>query len=223
MSARLVLLAAVATLATAAPAAAPRPWTAVATPAASGAFVIGNPKARVKLVEYVSYTCPHCAHFTAEAGPALKAMVRSGSTSVELRNQIHDRVDLAAATLVRCAGTTPFPAFHEALFARQQEWIERAVAWDEANAQRMSLLPQLAQLRATADGAGLTDIARGVGVPAATIEACFATDAALRRTLAVSATTAKVRGTPAFEINGKLVQGIAWAELQPMLRAAGAK
>ena len=93
----LPLLAAVALTA----ATAPRPWTAVATPVANGSYLIGNPKARVKLVEYVSYTCPHCAHFTHESDAALGAMVRSGSTSIELRNQVHDGFDLAAATLAR--------------------------------------------------------------------------------------------------------------------------
>lgn len=224
MTMRSFLLAAtLAALPLAAPAAAPRPWTAVASVTPGGSFVIGNPKARVKLVEYVSYTCPHCAHFTAEAAPTLNAMVRSGSTSIELRNQIHDRVDLAAATLAQCAGPRVFPTLHEALFTRQQEWIARAVAWDEANAGQVADQPQLTQLRAIADGAGLSELARGAGMPPAAVAACFATDAALRRTLAVSAKTGQVRGTPAFEINGRLVQGIGWAELQPMLRAAGAK
>lgn len=204
-------------------AAAPRPWTDVAAPVATGSYLIGNPKAKVRLVEYVSYTCPHCAHFTAESGPALKAMVRSGSTAIELRNQVHDRIDLAAATLARCAGPVVFPKLHDTLFAQQQAWVERAVEWNEGNAARVAMYPQLAQLRAVSDGAGLTDLARGAGMSPAAIDACFATDAALNRTLAVMQATAKVRGTPAFEINGKLVENVGWKELQPMLRAAGAR
>lgn len=202
---------------------APRPWTAVATPVATGSFLIGNPKARVKLVEYVSYTCPHCAHFAVESGPALKAMVRSGSTSIEVRNQVHDRVDLAVTTLARCAGPAVFPALHEAIYARQAEWEARAIEWDRTNAGRMGLYPQLAQLRAIVDGAGVTDIAAGAGMSAAAVDACFADDAALKRVLAVAASTSRIGGTPAFEINGKLVEHVGWAQLEPMLRAAGAK
>lgn len=222
MIARLALLAAA--FAAAAPVgAAPRPWTAVARPATSGGMLVGNPAARVKLVEYVSYTCPHCAHFAAESREGLKALVRSGSTSVEVRSQVHDKIDLAAATLVRCAGPAVFPALNEALFARQEEWLGRAIEWDRANGGRLSLYPQAAQLRALADGAGLVAMATAAGMPAATAEACFANDAALRQTLAASAATAKVGGTPAFEINGRLVENVGWAELQPMLRAAGAR
>ncbi len=216
-------LLAAALLAAPALAAAPRPWTAVAAPVATGSYLIGNPKARVKLVEYVSYTCPHCAHYAAESDAAVKAMVRSGSLSVEVRNQVHDGFDLAAATLARCAGPDAFPAVHAALFARQTEWVPRAVEWQQANAQRVQMYPQMAQLKALVDGSGLADIARANGVPDARIDACFANQVFVAKTLAVSNGTSKVRGTPTFEINGRLVENVDWAKLQPMLRAAGAK
>ncbi|KQT31806.1 hypothetical protein ASG29_07815 [Sphingomonas sp. Leaf412] len=218
---RLALLAAL-LLAAPLTAATPRPWTAVATPVTTGSYLIGNPKARVKLVEYVSYTCSHCAHFATDSSAALKAMVRSGSLSVEVRNQIHDRVDLAAATLARCAGPAAFPKLHDALFAQQTDWLQRAMYWDQANAARLALYPELAKLRALADGAGLTGIARAAGVGDNAIDACFAKDNFAARAMTVSNAT-KVRGTPAFEINGRLVENVDWAKLQPMLVAAGAK
>ncbi len=215
----LPLLAAVALTA----ATAPRPWTAVATPVASGSYLIGNPKARVKLVEYVSYTCPHCAHFTQESDATLGAMVRSGSTSVELRNQVHDGIDLAAATLARCSGAAAFPRVHAAFFQKQEQWLDRAADWAEANRDRIASWPQLAQLSAIADAAGLTAIALEAGAPPAAISACFANDSAVKKTIAVSEGTSKVQGTPAFEINGRLIQNVGWAQLQPQLRTAGAK
>ncbi|MEA3079375.1 MAG: hypothetical protein QOF05_783, partial [Sphingomonadales bacterium] len=54
------------TAASAAPRPAPKPkvdWarTVVATP--EGGFRMGNPSAKVKLVEYGSLACPHCRHF----------------------------------------------------------------------------------------------------------------------------------------------------------------
>jgi protein-disulfide isomerase len=204
-------------------AAAPRPWTNVVAPVATGSYLIGNPKAKVKLIEYVSYTCPHCAHFAAESDAALKAMVRSGSLSVEVRNQLHDGFDLAAATLARCAGPAAFPAVHEALFARQAEWVPRAVEWQQANAQRIQAYPELARVKALVDGSGLADLARANGVPQSRIDACFANEVFVAKTLAVSNGTSKISGTPAFEINGKLVERVDWAKLQPMLRDAGAK
>lgn len=202
-----------------------RAWSQVAAPAPAGSYVIGNPKARVKLVEYVSYTCPHCRHFTEESAAVLKGrMIASGSTSVEIRSAVHDKLDLAAATLARCSGPTAFPALHDALFARQEEWTDRAIQFDRANGQRLAMYPQGAQLKALSDGAGLSEIARGAGMSAAAIDQCFTDPAMLARTLDVAkAVNGRISGTPAFELNGKLIEGVTWAKLEPMLRAAGAR
>ena len=37
-----------------------------------GAHRIGNPEAKVQLVEFISYTCPHCAEFAREGESALQ-------------------------------------------------------------------------------------------------------------------------------------------------------
>src|SRR3546814_21057791 len=71
-------------------AAAPAPqagdWTRTVTQTAAGSFVMGNPAAPVKLIEYLSYTCPHCAAFSAESAAVLRGrMVKSGKVSPELR------------------------------------------------------------------------------------------------------------------------------------------
>lgn len=208
----------------AAVAAAPRDWTIVAAPAAAGGYVIGNPKAKVKLVEYISYTCPHCRHFEEESTPALKGkMVRSGSTSVEIRNQIHDKLDLVAVTLGRCIGPAGFPKYHEAVFARQEAWMARGIEYDRSGAAKDGATPE-ARARKLADASGLSDLARGAGMTAAGLDRCFADRATIDRSVQASAALRQdVRGTPAFEINGTLVQSVGWAQLEPMLRAAGAK
>src|SRR3546814_3861690 len=87
-------------------AAAPAPqagdWTRTVTQTAAGSFVMGNPAAPVKLIEYLSYTCPHCAAFSAESAAVLRGrMVKSGKVSLELRNAVRDKLDLAAAALAR--------------------------------------------------------------------------------------------------------------------------
>ena len=50
---------------TATPVAAPNngDWSTIVTKTAEGGFVMGNPNAKVKLVEFGSMTCPHCAEF----------------------------------------------------------------------------------------------------------------------------------------------------------------
>ncbi len=50
----------------------------------------------MKLIEYGSYTCPHCAVFAKESEAELKGkMIRSGGLSLEYRHLIRDPADLA--------------------------------------------------------------------------------------------------------------------------------
>ena len=90
-------------------------WSQVARPTAKGAYVFRNPAAPIKLVEYGSYTCSHCADFARESGPVLKdRMIRSGSVSLEYRHLIRDPADLGAAILVHpwdMMGTPSMPKY----------------------------------------------------------------------------------------------------------------
>ncbi len=201
-----------------------RDWSQVVGRTAAGTVLVGNPAAPVKLVEYLSYVCPHCAAFTAAAAPTLQARwIRSGSTSLEVRPAVGQPLDLAAAMLARCTGPR-YPAFAEAVFASQAQWFERGADWQQANGARVNLYPVLARLRAAADGAGLSDIARtagGMTTPA--IDRCFATDAELNAVLATSTQAmGAIEGTPSFVLNGRKVGSATWASLEPQLRAAGA-
>jgi protein-disulfide isomerase len=201
-----------------------RDWTASVSRTGAGAFVLGNPAARAKLVEYASYTCPHCAAFSAQSAPVLKGqMVRGGSTSFEFRHLIRDQVDLAAAVVARCTGSNRFFRTSETIFARQPQWLARAIQFQQGNAARLSIYPPLAQLRALADGSGLADIGRGAGLSDAALNACFADQAEVDRIVAMTANARDVGGTPTFFVNGKLVSGSNWAALEPVLRAGGAR
>src|SRR3546814_5533810 len=80
-------------------------WSATIGESGIGAYSVGNPQAKVKLVEYFSYTCSHCAEFAKEAGVPLKAQyIDKGSVLFEYRNLIRDPVDMTAAMLARCGG-----------------------------------------------------------------------------------------------------------------------
>ncbi len=69
-----------------------------------GGFRMGNPAASVKLIEYFSTTCPHCAHFAAEGTPVLvRNYVRTGRVSLEYRNYVLNGLDVAASFISRCA------------------------------------------------------------------------------------------------------------------------
>jgi hypothetical protein len=60
----------------------PVSWDNLAGATPAGNPVLGNQAAPVRLVEFVSYTCPHCAHYHGEAGAALRSgLVRQGKAA----------------------------------------------------------------------------------------------------------------------------------------------
>ena len=215
-------LLALAALTAAAPA---RDWSTVAAKTAAGAYVIGNPRAAVKLIEYASYTCSHCAEFSIQSDKELKGrLIRTGAVSLEFRHFVFNAIDLAAAVLARCTGPRGFAATTTHLFATQGEWLPRGAAFLTANQQRIQMYPRAGQVRALADGSGLTAAVVARGLSPKAVDACFADTAEIDRILAMTANKpAAITSTPSFYVNGKLVGGAHWAELQPHLRAAGAR
>src|SRR3546814_8942324 len=80
-------------------------WSQSVTTSPIGAFVAGNPAAKVRLVEYFSYTCHICADFTkASAVPLKTGCVDRGLVLFEYRNLVRDPVDMTAALLARAGG-----------------------------------------------------------------------------------------------------------------------
>ncbi len=202
-----------------------RDWNRTITRTPAGAIVIGNPAAKLKLVEYVSYTCPHCAAFTAESAPVLRAQwVRSGEVSLEVHPAVGEPLDLAAAMLARCSGTR-FAAVHDAIYAQQPVWYTKGAEYSQANITQLNAQAVLPRLHALADGSGLAEIARAEGglTPRAA-GACFATDTDMNRVVALTDDALKIiNATPSFALNGKFLGSGSWATLEPQLRAAGAR
>jgi protein-disulfide isomerase len=207
-------------------AATPPDWTTVGARKPDGSFLLGNPAARVKLVEYASLTCPHCAHFAAESAPVLKERwIRSGQVSLEFRHFVFNALDLGAVVLARCAGPAKFLDTSAFIYKTQDSWIARAQQYQQTNGRRLAMYPVAAQLRALVDGAGLTSaVAARTGLTPAAIDACFADGAEIDRITAMTGNVPPgVTSTPTFFLGGKQLPPSTWAQLEPRLRAAGAR
>ncbi len=202
-----------------------RDWSTHVVQAPSGAYLIGNPAAKVRLVEYLSYTCGHCAEFVAESKIPLKdGYVRRGSVRIEVRHAVRDPLDMAAALLARCAGPQDFSGATDAIFADQRSWDRIGSRWWRANETALQSRPELARLKAAAEASGLSPLMRARGMSQARIDQCFASPADLNRLTAMAEASWKViEGTPTFVINGKTGGGGHWDTLEPLLRAAGAR
>lgn len=222
MSWRAVLAFAAVAFGTMAPAAPVKDWSAVAVRQADGSFVQGNPKAKVRLVEYLSFTCPHCAVMEAAAIPPLTSRyIRTGLVSYEVRHALRDGYDLAAVMLARCDGPRGFFTVAPAVYAAQPQWMGKAA--DYAPTAPANLPPDKA-LAAAAKGAGLDALFAAHGLPAAKAQACLA-DAGERTRLGAQADAAWNRpgfpGTPDWLVDGVEQTGIdGWPKLEAAIVAA---
>lgn len=201
-----------------------RDWSATTRQLANGAFVTGNPAAPLKLVEYGSYTCSHCADFSEQSRAVLRGqMIKSGKVSLEYRHLIRDRLDLGAALLARCGGAARFVEASEAIFASQSVWLQRVIDWQGKHPEAAQLAPG-EQVGAYVRAAGLDAMMRARGLPQARIDACLADRAEVDRVVKMTADAPKeVQSTPAFFLNGALQSNVDWSRLEAVLRARGAK
>lgn len=197
-------------------------WTQMVSETPQGGFLMGNPQAPVKLIEWGSFTCPHCAEFAEKGVPALVSKyVKSGQVSFEFRNLVRDPVDLAAALLARCNGPAAFFPLTDQLFASQEEWFGKVQALSPQQQQQIGTSPQPAVGFAAA--AGLDQFARVRGVPAAKAQACLADQAQIQRFVQQNQADSQqyeITGTPNFVINGEKVDAGDWAQLEPAIQAA---
>jgi protein-disulfide isomerase len=208
--------------------AAPHPvdWTRTVAATAGGGYVMGNPKAKVKLIEYGSMSCPHCRAFDSEGVPTLMGKyVKSGQVSWEFRNYIRDPADLSAALIARCNGATSFFALTRALFKDQPDWFGKAVATPKDKLQAVAALPPREQFAAMAKVSGLDAWASAHGLPPAKSNQCLTSIAGIEQLLEMTGNaTAQYpdfSGTPTFVINGQMVKDVAtWDRLEPQLKAA---
>lgn len=214
--------------ASAAPVAPPagQDWTQVVSQTAEGGFRMGNPNAQVKLVEYLSLTCPHCAEFAETGYPKLQEYVKKGTVSLEVRDYLRSPFDAALVLATRCQGPASYFAMTEQALANQNAFMAKAQTIDEATGARLQALPPQQQLQQLATIIGADQFARQRGVPEAKLNACLADKAALDKLVEVQKyanETVQIPGTPAFLLNGQLLQNAGtWQQLEPQLKAAGA-
>ena len=190
-----------------------------------GGFLMGNPNANVKLIEYGSLTCPHCADFEEKGGKDLvDNYVKKGLVSFEFRNFVRDPYDITAALIARCGGPASFFGLTRAFYAEQKDWIGKIQAADPATMQALQSQPPQAQFKAIADMAGFPAFAALRGVPKAKSEACLADPAAATALVQMNSDAVSnysVPGTPTFIINNEVVDGAAsWDLLEPAIKTA---
>lgn len=195
-------------------------WLLTFSLSEKGGHIIGSPQAGTQLVEYASYTCPHCAQFEASEVPALKSQfIANGKISFEIRNLVRDPLDLTAAMAARCGGKGRFFGNHRHLMATQAIWADDSKISD-ATAAKWQAEDYLGYLQASYTELGLDKVMTTRGIAATQGRACMADTAALKAVFAMTNEAngpLALPGTPSFLVNGKVVDGYDLATLTPFL------
>ena len=78
-------------------------WEETVSDGTDGGMVLGNPQAPIKLIEYGSLSCPHCARFAQEGmQPLMNDYIATGRVSFEYRSFAIHPQDIPLTLLVRC-------------------------------------------------------------------------------------------------------------------------
>lgn len=164
-------------------------------------FSIGDENAPVKIVEYASFTCPHCASFHANVYKSLKAdYIDSGKVHFTLREVYFDRYGLWAALVARCGGDMKYFGIADMLFASQSEW---------------SSLQDPTQVVEKLRTMGLT-----AGLTNEQLDACLSDAAmvdAMVKHFEANMAADNVEGTPTLFINGDKHRNKSYADLKTIL------
>ncbi len=150
----------------------------------------GSPKAKNKVEEWFSFTCPHCAAFAKEVYPDVKAkLVDTGKLLYVFREFPRDKLDLLAAMVARSLPESRYEPFMMALFATQPHWAFTQTSDPKDELAKMAALAGMS--RAQFDQVGQ--------------------DQALQQALLDGRTEAEqkynVDSTPTFIVNGKSHSG----------------
>ncbi len=207
------------------PAPAGKAWSDVVDVTPDGGYRMGNPDAAIKLVEYGSLSCPHCAHLAEEGfSPLVNDFVGSGRVSYEYRSFAIHSVDVPLTMLAQCADKGAFFALVDQLYANQTALLDRAQK-GEAQANAANKLADNQRFIAISDALGFTDFFAARGVPKAQADKCLAE----QKTATEIATRAQnwgnkgIDSTPTLFINNRKIEGGTWAEVKTALQNAGAR
>jgi len=86
-------------------------------------YILGDPNSKVKIVEYSSMTCPHCADFHTKIYPEIKKKyISTKKVSYTFRHYPLDRMSFHAAMITHCAGAKKYNKFVEVFLKTQVRW-----------------------------------------------------------------------------------------------------
>lgn len=201
-------------------------WSQVVTATADG-FIMGNPNAPLKLIEFASPTCSHCAEFSNTAGESIpKEFVNSGRVSFEMRPFMLNPIDVVVASIATCAGPDRFFPLMKNVYATQADMFTGIQGADQNAAQAAMQKPPAERLPALAQVLGLKTFFEARGLSDTQINQCLADPAKANHWAESTQRNQQqfeISGTPTFVLNNDNIGSLTWPQLKERLEAAGSR
>ncbi|MBY8977213.1 DsbA family protein [Rhodobacteraceae bacterium NNCM2] len=155
-----------------------------------GDVVMGSDDAPVTVVEYASFTCPHCARFHTGTFPELKEnYIDTGKVKFILREVYFDQYGMIASVVARCGGADAFYPITDQILKTQDKW---------SRAPQDQIVGELRK------------IGRVNGLSNEALDACLSNQDFAKKLFEdfqTNASADKVESTPTFIINGEKESG----------------
>jgi protein-disulfide isomerase len=159
-------------------------------------MILGDVNAPVTIVEYASFTCPHCKDFHLQSFLKLKKeYINTGKVKFIFREVYFDKYGLWAGMVARCGGSKSYFGLVDMIFEKQSEWV----TWEVAEV--VDKLKRIGKI------SGLTN---------EDLDVCLQDTAnarALVEEYRVNSVEDNIQSTPSFVINGKLHSNMDYNDL----------
>lgn len=163
-------------------------------------MTMGPEDAKVTIIEYASFTCPHCANFHTGPLKQLKAdYIDTDKVHFIYRDVYFDRFGLWASMIARCGGPEKFFGIADMIYEQQREWTQGEPAEIADNLRR---------------------IGKVAGLESDALEACL-NDSEKAKALVAwyqeNAEAHEVNSTPTLVINEQKYSNMAYDDLKAII------
>lgn len=201
-------------------------WSDVVSKTADGGYLMGNPQAPIKLVEFGALSCSHCAEFAHEASEELRTKyVDSGRVSFELRLFMLNALDPPAALLATCSAPEAVISLSDQFWAWQGEAFAN-LQKNQAVLASAEQLPADQRLVVISQAAGMDQFFASRGISLDQGKACLTKPGGAEALVKMSDEQGKkhnITGTPAFLLNGESLPTNTWPDIKARLETMGAR
>ena len=164
-------------------------------------MVLGQADAPVTVIEYGSFTCPHCAAFETEVFPQIKEdYIDTGKVKFIFREAYFNKYDMWASLMARCGGEMKYFGIVDMIYSTQNEWARQSSEADVADAIRK--------------------IGLQAGIERDALDACMQDGEQLKSLVEWYQGNVEADGfssTPSFVVNGELHSNMPYSEFSELL------